>query len=266
MKRILVGCAMLAMLGSSAWAGVVIEMEVTSSGGSGSGELETLYAQGDMARMDTHPPRGGEKMSIIFRDQTMWIVNRGKKECQKIDKEGMEALGDQLGSAMKQLEALPPEQREMMQKMMKGKMPGMGEAAERRLEAGGSDKVGSYACTMHTAWSGDRKVWEVCLADKSAAAEMEEAMGAFQAMSRFTEDLQAALRQGPFAGMIDNPYNKLDELEGFPVRVRTFDRSGKMEHETVMKSITRKDVGAATFSIPEGYEVKDMKEQMARGR
>jgi hypothetical protein len=33
-----------------------------------------------------------------------------------------------------------------------------------------------------------------------------------------------------------------------------------------MKSITRKDVGAATFSIPEGYEVKDMKEQMARGR
>ena len=73
-------------------------------------------------------------------------------------------------------------------------------------------------------------------------------------------------RQGPFAAMVDTPYNDLDDLGGFPVRTRMFDRNGGVMRETTLKSIIRKDVEASVFAIPEGYKVTDLKGQMKKRR
>ena len=154
----------------------------------------------------------------------------------------------------------------MMEKMMKGGIPGMGKAAPRRFETGGADHVGNYACTIQTLYSGERKVWEACTAEESAVAEMSEAMGAFRAMSRFTQELQKAMQRGPFAAMIETPFNELDNLKGFPVRTRMFDRQGGVMREATLKSITRQDVEASVFAIPKGYKVMDLKDQMKKRR
>ena len=77
--------------------------------------------------------------SVIFRDQTMYFVDHEKKVCQKISKKELDALAGQLGAMMKQMEQLPPEQRAMMEKMMKGKLPGGRKPPVLRVEPGGRD-------------------------------------------------------------------------------------------------------------------------------
>jgi hypothetical protein len=128
------------------------------------------------------------------------------------------------------------------------------------------EKVGDYFCTLHTLYSGEAKVWEVCTAGENMGEDIVEAMGAFRALSSFTGELQEILQQGPFASMIQTPYNELDELDGFPVRVRTFDNKGKVVRESKLKSITSGELAESTFAIPAGYEIKDLKDEMNKGR
>lgn len=267
MKHFVLSGVVLALLCSATWGGVVIEMEVKDPGSSDEPDTDTIYAQGEMARMDPHAAAGGDNMSMIFRDETLWLVDHDKRSCQKIDKAGMEQLGAVMQQMQAELAKLPPQQRAMMEQMMKGKMPGgMGqEAPPRRIEAGGVEQVGEYSCKVQTLFSGDEKVWEVCTAEESAAGAAAEAMGAFRALSRFVEDLRDVLRQGPLADMMESPFQDVNELGGLPVRSRTF-ADGRVASETTLKSVTRRDLGDDVFSIPKGYEVKNLADEMKRGR
>jgi hypothetical protein len=272
MKQLVIACAVLALACSAGWSGVVIEMEVAEAGSSGEAATDTIYTQGKMVRMDPHPTKGSDDMSVLFRDETLWMIDHKKKVCQKIDKEGMKEVGEQLGSAMKEMEAqlaeLPPEQRAMMEKMMKGKMSagaGMGEAPPRRIETGGTEQVGEYSCTVHTLYSGDEKVWAVCAAEESAVGPVAEAKEAFGAMSEFAEQLREIMKQLPFAGMIDTPFNDMNELDGFPVRVRTY-RKGKLASETTLKSVNRQDLADDVFAVPDKYKVKNLADQAKKKR
>jgi hypothetical protein len=70
MKQRVIICTALALLIPAAWAGVVVEMEVKASDSAGTPGTDTIYAQGEMARMDTD----SENMSMIFRDYTLCFV------------------------------------------------------------------------------------------------------------------------------------------------------------------------------------------------
>ena len=266
MKRLALACVLFALGGSAAWAGVVIEMEVTGPGAAGKPVTDTIYVEGTTIRMDPHASRGDGNMSMLFRDDTMWIIDHDEKQCQTIDKDGLESLSAQLGGAMAEMEAqmaqLPPEQREMMKKMMKGRMPGMGEEAlPRRIENGAAEQVGEFACTVHTLYSGDAKVWEVCAADDNAVSEFSEAKGAFDAMSAFAEQLRESLKQLPFADMMNTPFYDMNAVGGVPVRVRTF-AGGTMQSESVLKAVTHRDFDEAFFSVPKGYKVKSLADEI----
>jgi len=274
MKSLVIACAAVALLCSPALAGVVIEMEVAESGSSGQAEMDTVYAQGEMLRVDPHPRKGGKSQSVIFRDETLWIVDHGKKVCQRLDKKDMEELSAQVGAAMKEMEAqlanMPPEQRAMVEKMMKDKMPGgmagMGqEAPPRRMEVGAGEQIGEYSCTVRTAYAGDEKVWEVCAAEGVNEGAWTEAMTAFGAMSGFMDELRKAFQQGPLAGILESPYYDMKEIGGLPVRVRTF-RNGQMESEAILRSLNRQELEDDVFSIPDGYKVKSLAAEIKKGR
>jgi len=259
MKRMVVACVWLALAGPGVLAGVVVEMETDRAG------TDTMYADGTMLRID---PQTGA--STIFRDDTLWIVDHDKKQCRTIDAADLRELSARLGGAMKEMQAqlaqLPPEQRAMMEKMMREKMPGMAAAAPpRRIVAGGSERVGSYACTVHTLVSGEDKVWEVCAADESAVEAFSEAKEAFEALSGFVGQLREAVQQMPFVGAMDTPFSEMDRVDGVPVRVRTF-RNGKTVSESTLKSVTRRELDASTFAVPPGYKVEKLVDDTGAGR
>lgn len=273
MKRVLFALAFFIFFCPQAWPGVVIEMETGDPDSTDAALVDTIYAQREMLRMDPHADRSG-RMSVIFRDETLWVVSHDEKTCQTIDKEGMEELSQQVGGMMKQMEAelanLPPEQRAMVEKMMKdqmpGGMPGMADSAPpRRIEVGAVEKVGNYSCTLRTLYSGDKKIWEVCSAGEGLPGAASEALEAFGAMARFAEQLRESVRQGPFAQMVDTPFYDMDEIGGFPVRTRMF-ANGRITDESILKSIVGKDLDESVFAIPDGYEVKSLADEMKSGR
>ena len=273
MKKLLIAGALSGLVCSGVWAGVVIEMEEIEPGGPPGAQVDTIYAQGEMLRMDSRDDGSG-RMSIIFRDEALWMVSHEEKSCQMIDKEAMAQLSAQLGGVMNQMEAelanLPPEQRAMMEEMMKSRLPaemtGGAAGPPRRIEVGGAEAVGEYACTVHTLFAGDDKVWEVCAAaEKRLPAAASEALGAFKAMSRFAEQLRDTLQQGPLAAMINTPFHDLNEVNGFPVRVRSYER-GRLASENRLKSIVGKDLEATMFDVPDGYRVKNLGDEIKQGR
>ncbi len=270
MKRSLLTCALFLLAVSVARSGVVIEMEVRESGAGGSPPVNTIYAEDQMLRMDSREPESGS-MSMVFRDQALWMMDHDKKECRTIDKAGMEQIGSQIGGMLQQMEAelakLPPDQRAMMEKMLKENLPaGMpGPGAPRKLEIGGAETIGQYKCTLHTLYSGDEKVWDVCAAAEGLPAGAAEAMAAFEGMSEFAEPLREVFRKGPFAGMIETPFNSMKEIDGMPVRVRGY-KEGQVVSESTLKSITSRDLDDAMFSVPEGYEVTNLTDEMKQSR
>ena len=265
MKRRVMAYAALCLLGPAIWAGVVLEMEVVVPDDPKLTGSEIFYAQGEATRTDT-TTAAGKKMSVIFREQTMYFVDHGKKVCQTIDKKGVDQLSEQLDVMMKQMESLPPEQRAMMEKMMKGKIPGAQEPATWRVETGGTDQVGDYPCTLYTLYSDEDKVKEVCAADESAVSDLAEVMDAVHALSRFAEGLMKVAENLPFADMMAAVVQEVPEIEGFPVRTRTFDGDGKITRERTLKSVTRRDIEAELFTIPKGYKMKSLEKELKKGR
>ena len=134
MKKVFCAFALFALACSTISAGVVIEMEEMDSGSTGERPTHKIYAQGQMLRMDPHVEGSSDDLSVIFRDEKLWIVNHSDRTCQTVDKETMEQLSSQVNAALKQVEAqlsqLPPEQRAMMEKIMKGKLPGMSKSTK----------------------------------------------------------------------------------------------------------------------------------------
>jgi hypothetical protein len=264
MRRLVLVCAALVLLDPLAWAGVVVQMEVTAKDAPERTGSEVFYAQGEMTRTDS-PSTSGQASSVIFRDETMYFVDHDKKVCQKIDKQDVEQLSGQLGAMMKEMEKLPPEQRAMMEKMMKGKMPGAQAPPTQRVETGGREQVGDYPCTVHTLYSDDEKVREVCLADESVGADLGEAMAAFQALARFAEGLMEVTRNLPFGDSIEIPFQDVQGMNGFPVRTRVFDGEGQVVLERTLKSITRRGLEPEEFEIPKGYKVKSLEGELRKG-
>ena len=264
MKRLVIACVVLLVLVPAARGGVVVEMGVTTPESPEDAGTETFYAQGEMARMDM--PGEGELGSVIFHDQTMYFVDHKKKTCQEITKQDVDQLAEQLGEMTKELDKLPPEQRAMMEQMMKGKMPGTKEPPTQNVEKGGTDQVGEYTCTMYTLYSNDEKVEDVCMADASVGADIAEAMGAFHALARFSEGLMDVAESLPFGKSLEIPFQKVYEMDGFPVRTRRYDSDGYLVEERVLQSVTRRDIEPEVFEPPKGYKIKSLGAELKKGK
>ncbi len=56
--------------------------------------------------------------------------------------------------------------------------------------------------------------------------------------------------------MADNPFQMMNEIEGFPVVTRQFEH-GRATEETALKSATREALDDELFAPPAGYEEID---------
>ncbi len=253
----------LALVAPAALAGVVVTTDVTIDG-EGSA-TETMYVQGEMFRTDP-ASIGDGNMSVIFRDDTMWFLDHDTKQAQKIDRRAVAELAEQLDEMMRQLEQMPPQQREMMRKMMSGKMPGMQEPPEYRVQTGETIRVAEIPCTMHTLYADADKVQETCAAEESAVPELREAMGAVRAMGRFAEDLRKMAANMPFGDVMKHVQAMIPEIDGFPVRTRFFDDNGNVTRESTLRAIEARDLEPSLFDVPKGYKIKDLGKELKKGR
>jgi len=248
-----------------ALAGVVMEM-ITKDGSGQQTGTSTIYAQSEMVRIDNIGGGSGEKISMIFRGEDFLMLNHQDKTYVVMDEAMIEETASQMSAMMKQMEEqlanIPPEQRAMVEKMMRGQMQGMmppqapAAPPPPRVEAGESGHWKSYPCVKYSVYSGGEKSEEICAASLDAIEGSEVVMRGFRKMAEFVTRLTDSL-PGSIGTMVRNPINTVAQIDGFPVHTVHFE-NGQVTQEDSLESVTEQALDESMFAAPAKYQRQDM--------
>ena len=123
-----VSIASLILMASPLHAGVALDM-VTRDASGNTIEAMKVYAQSGKIRMDGVGQPADERMSMIFLGQEFLVLDHSDQKYIVVDADMIAAVGSQMEAAMRQMEAqladMPPEQRAMVEEMMRGQMQAM---------------------------------------------------------------------------------------------------------------------------------------------
>lgn len=246
-----------------------LDVKTRTVGAGADGGSSRMRTQGDHLRIDTvAPPSGAGATSMIFDagSEVLYIVRHGDRTYVEIDKDFARALGEKMAQAQKlmqeQLEKMPPDQRAMMEKMMKGgamPFPKPGETKKREplaaRDTGEGDTVDGKPCSVFALSRGNESKGDVCVASWDTAGiqpadiEVVKKLGTFQA--RMTESFAGAM---PGA---EQPFELLERVDGFPLRTRRSE-DGKVTSETFFEEIVETEVPSDVFEVPENYAKKQL--------
>jgi hypothetical protein len=254
-----------AALAAPLWAGVRIQVESTNVGTGETSKQEILL---DAERLRVNIASKDSNTSIMFLTDggrnRMVMLDKGRNEYREMDQQTMNQMAQQMQGAMAQMQDamknMTPEQREMMEKMMKGKMgqmAGRGAPPARTVyTAKGGGSVNGFACTKYEGTRGAEKVTELCAAKPSDIKFSPSDFQVFEKMKEFMAGFQNAMANTPFGGGGGSLRDMVDPgFEGFPVQQTLF-RGGQPELKTETKSIARASFGDADFSLGSAKKVE----------
>lgn len=259
-KLITIFLPVLLLLSQSAYAGAVMDMVIMDASGQEVGRAK-IYAQSNRIRMDE---LGGEHsdVSMIYLGDRLLYVDHDEKSYMVLDEAMMSDVSAQLNEAMAQLEkelaGMPPEQRAMLEEMMKGQLQDLmptesAPVPAPRIESRGSGKWQSYDCKEYAIFDGDEKIQEVCAAELDGIAGADEAMQAFASMGEYIVKMAESM---PMMSGQFNPGELMDEFDGFPVHTMDYE-NGELVTQSSLESISEKDLPPEMFAAPEGYRQQD---------
>lgn len=242
-------------------AGVQIE-SVDESLSNGKTTNQTARVDTDRMMVDIQGDRGRQTVVFLGSTQVFRMIDHEKKNYREVSQQEMEQMGAQLNDAMaklqEQLKNMPPAQRQMMEKMMKGKMGQMmGQTAEKTVyTAAGAGRAGQWDCARYDGTRGGEKVSEVCAVEFSDFGLQASDFAAMQKMAEFfTKIMPDGMKDNFMVG--SERWQEEQGFPGVPVSRTTF-RGGKAEQRTIVKSVTRADFEDALFDVPAGYKKEAM--------
>lgn len=248
-------CLTLLLLGSPLYGGTKIRMETVQPGGAV--EEGWIFIEGsDRLRIDMQvdPATGSASKSMLFdaNAETIYSLNHSSRNYVRLDKATMQAMAGQMNQAMRQMQEqlakMPKEQREMMERMMKGKMPPSAQPAKLESEIRGPETDGEFQ--KYEVWAGSKKRVEMWTKDFDDLGIPPTAFDVFKKMATLFEELASAAAQNPmFQSMTDNAFSSISKIEGFPVRSLQVD-SGV---ETRFSDVTTESLPAGLFEVPAEY-------------
>jgi hypothetical protein len=251
-------------------AGVIIKIENENVSAGAAAESSVIKIEGNRMRADT-----GEKTTMIFLGETdeMVIVDHGKKSYMVMDRETMEAMGAKMSEAQKQMEAalanVPPEQREMMEKMMKGKMKGMPSSTPRSkpvvTSLGQSDTVSGIGCDWKQVSRDDVVEFKACVGEFSDFPASEDLRQISMEMKEFVSSITEALSSmtsGPMGSLAESTMSAM-AMDGFPLISENY-RDGKLTHRSRFQNVEEGSISSEEFTPPSGYKKQDIKKMMGQ--
>jgi hypothetical protein len=248
------------------FAGVRIQSEST--------DLATKMVTTDVILLDTNRIRleSDKNTSVMFLTDggrnRMVMLDKTRNTYQEIDEQTMTQMAEQMSGMMAQMQAqmknMTPEQRAIMEKMMKGKMPQAAAAAPKRVyTAKGSGSVNGFSCTKYEGATGSEKETEVCAALPAQLKLTPGDLQIFEKMKQFSATLTSALANAPVR--VSVPAGSLEAgYEGFPIQRVDFN-NGQATKRSELKSITRANFTDADFSLGDAKKV-DLPIPGARGK
>ncbi len=213
----------------------------------------------------------GEKLdgSMIYHGGTkeMIMVNHNEKSYVVLDQATMNELAGVMAEAMSQFEEAmkdaSPEERAMMEKMMKGRMPGVGQSntVEPVIKKAGTSKVNGYSCTTYHVYREDVKTSQHCVASWDSIEGGNEMKTVMVEMSQFMDQLAKSFENskgimGQQMKFENNVFKQIEKMNGFPVQSIDYG-NGTVESESELVSTKITTVNASDLEPPAGYTKQD---------
>jgi hypothetical protein len=239
MTRFIAALGLTAGLSSAAHAGVVLH-SVTESKGMKSTET-TMYVQNGMLRTEFHDAQGRLEHFMIVRDDALWQFTVREHKYMKMDRAAMQQLNAQM----------PPQVREMMQKMRGGD-----DKKSAWQDTGRTEHAGQYDCRVWTGEMIDAKT-EMCIVSFSALPGGKELSTTLMQASRTLSDVLS----NSFLAAGAKSVAEYAKFNGIPAVTRD-ERYGT----TYLKGVELKAIPTELFQVPEGYEQQEMPWDRASGR
>ena len=254
-------------------AGVVFQVETTYHSGSPRGpESSQMSVEGPNLKMEIPPgegDRGGGEALYRGDRREVVVVDHDDKSYWVMNEETLGSIAAQVGAAagmmQEALKNVPEAERRKIEEMMKQRMPSAAQMPEQqKTELRRTDETGTkngYPCRKYEVWRGGEKVQELWVTDWSNVKGGDEVAATFREMAGFWTEIMDSFRSsagafGPFASD-DHFAVTFDRVGGFPVVTRDFE-GGELDSETVLESVTERDLDPDAFEPPKGYRLRTM--------
>ncbi len=205
--------------------------------------------------------------TFIYAGDRFYIINTADGTYRTFTREQLEKMFNQASQMTSMLEEklkdMPPQQREMVERMMKQRMGAMSQPQVEKTVYSkvGSGSVGEWTCEKYEGRRGSEKVEEVCTVNPSAlglqASDFQvfhDLADMFQGFSqRMNLDLYRIGSMTPAEG----------EYTGVPVEQVSY-RKGKAQQRRQVTEVDHRDFSDQDFAVPSG--LKELETPMMGGR
>jgi hypothetical protein len=250
----------------AAEAGAILETVGRDLPGGKESGATTIYVEGGQLRVEHREGAAGQPQGgMIFKNDTMYALDHEKKNYTVIDRAQAKKMASQVSEAMQQMEnelaKIPPEQRAMVEEMMRGSAGGA--AAPKRGPAEykkttRTETAGGHSCRIWEGTVQGRKVTEYCVVPFGSIAGGQEVLAALKNMMSLMQEMFSALSASPFEGAtMGTEWEGVNAIDGYPALVRRFE-DGKAVSEDVLKSARSASVPATQFEVPAGYKQESL--------
>lgn len=226
-----------------------------------------LYVDGDRVRMQGTSSEGGQDSSgtVIFRPdpEALLVLNGDQKSYFEMTRADAKRIGQTIDMARAQMQAqmekMTPEQRATIEQALSnfgGDMAKGGKKAPpepaKAISTGTSDTISGYACRGYDIVRGAKKIAEACVASWADLGLAPDDVAGLRKLAAFQQQMFAEVNLGTDAAPGIEAFEVMDQIKGFPLRVRTM-VDGK--RPTVMRvvQVERKDIDPKVFQVPAGY-------------
>lgn len=244
-------------------AGVTISTTHTTTAQPNDKSVNKTFVDSDRLRVETQSL--GANQIVIFRQDKglFWVISAKDKTYMEITKQDLQAMKAKMSEAKSMMDEkmkdMPPAQREMMEKMMKGRMPmSMGAATikttYKKVAAGA--KVNQWVCAKYEGYREDKKVKEVWTTDWKSLGLTAETFNLMKNLGEFFEDFAKEMA-ADYDRVGSEEWEKAQGYAGIPVKTLSY-FDGQLRSTTEVTEVKQGELAATLFELPAGLTKKEL--------
>ena len=275
MKQLKVVAASVLILGGS-WsasiAGVAIKIKEKMVDYEGAESTAHIFLDQNFAKIETQTDK---VKSVIIYDKVkeiVYMIDLRDNTVMTLTKEQARQVGtqvsDQMAQAQKmmeeQLKTMPPEQRKLVEDMMKKQMSGKMPAAMAQMEettsieykkVASKVKIGQWYTDHYIGTEGGEKVEEVWTTSPELLGIKQQDIQIMHDLSKFMQEIVGEFGKGmntQIEGVLGD-----EKYEGVPVKKLSYD-GDEASSETLVEEVVKQDFAKGFFDVPKNLKPKKM--------
>lgn len=238
--------------------GLVLEQKVENIA-EGTAFDTAIYVESNRVAMETVSE--GRKMGFVYLadQQIIRMIDHGRQTYTEMTQADFDRVNEQLKKMREQFAKMPPKQREMMEKMMAGKLGAMGggEPIEpvKYRRGDGDTSINGFDCAWYDGFRGDKLEAQMCAIDFADVEVRAEDFAVFAKMGEFLSQLAPQMqdRFSLWSGTLEDE----ERLPGVPAEQTSYE-NGKPATRSTLQKLGREAIDPARYEPPAGYKQQKM--------